>query len=289
MARLLRNAINSVVTNWMANAPGINTAFKYLYTVALLGDCLLEQAWEGFLAALPGVGTPTANPLIAQSRGLLQGPNEPDASFIDRLIAFLVAWEQAGSAEILAQQIQSYLCGQGILGAGVYPIVRVVDRNGNWAIANADQSTTFVSAPWDWDEVTGADDGKMAQPPVVLETWWADMWIVVAPPSGSTPIYAYYTGTSDVHWLANFGPNAKLGGGHQVPLSVSNAIIGLIATWKGEHSWFRAVIWATDSTSFSPSTPTADGTYGNWCKNVGGVMTPGRSSSARYWIPAAGG
>jgi hypothetical protein len=287
--RLLRNALAALVPNWMANLPGANTAYKTLYTTALLGDSLLETSWEGLLAAFPGVGTDTALPLHAQSRGLLQGPNEPNSAFAKRLTQWLVTWAEAGSAEILAQQIQAYLVGQGTLGAGVLPIVRVVDRSGNWTIANADGSITNVSAPFNWDASLGWDDGATAQAGGEVTGWWSDMWIVVAPPTGTSPIYLAYTGTSDPVWLSNFGPNATLGGGHRVPLSVAVGIESIIASWKGAHTWFRAVIWPSDATSYAPAAPTADGTFGNFSKAVAGVQVPGRTASERFWIPVGGG
>jgi|HubBroStandDraft_5_1064220.scaffolds.fasta_scaffold109379_2 hypothetical protein len=287
--RMLRQALNTIIggTRWLANVPGANTGFKIAYSIARIGDLLIETAWEGMLAAMPGVGTPTALPLIAQARGILQGPSESNASFVQRLVAWLTTWAQAGSAEILAQQIQSFLVGQGTMGAGIYPIVRVVDRSGNWVIANADQSLTLVTGvPFPWDNIGGWD----YHPGAAVSGWWSDMWIIVAPPTGSEPIWPLYTGTSDPAWLNNFGANkATLGGGHQAPLSIAQSVLSLIATWKGAHTWFRAVIWPSNPTDFSPGSVTADGSFGNWSKNVGGVQTPDRLASARYWIPAVGG
>jgi hypothetical protein len=287
--RLLRNALAGMVPPWLANRAGLNTGYKVLYTVALLGDTLIETSWEGLLATFPGVGTLTALDLHAQSRGLLQGPNEPDASFVQRLIAWLVTWEQAGSAEILAQQIQIYMIGQGTLGTGVMPVVRIVDRNGNWVIANSDGTITTTSAPFDWDETLGWVDDVGQNPGATVSEWWSDMWIVIAPPTGSSPIYPLYTSTSDPAWLANFNGPKTLACGHQAPLNVVNGIDTLIATWKGAHVWIRCVIWPGDSTSFSPSTPTADGTFGNFSKNVGGTQVQGRNATARYHIPPNGG
>ena len=286
--RLLRNALNSIVPTWLSNRAGLNSGFKVLYTIALIGDCYLEGVWEGFQAAL-GIGTPTAFPYLGQARGLLQGPTESDDSFTNRLKNWLATWEEAGSAEILAQQIQVYLVGQGTLGAGILPIVRVINRSGTWVTANSDGTTTKVTgAPFNWDETLGWDDGTLHQLGEVVSGYWSDSWIVIAP-NNSTPIFAPYTGTDDPAWLANFGPAATFGAGCQIPLAVANGILQLIHTWSGAHMWVRAVILAADNTSYSPGTPTADGTFGDWSKLVGGVQVPAREPTARFIIPPFGG
>ena len=75
----LRATLATYIPTWLANVPGLRNLFSLVWTVALLGDMLREIAWEGQLAAYPGVGTPTALPYIGASRGLVQGPLEPNA------------------------------------------------------------------------------------------------------------------------------------------------------------------------------------------------------------------
>lgn len=292
--RMLRNALASLVPPWMAyrvgkgpTPPGLVNGFKVAYATARLADLFLETAWEGLLATMPGVGTPTALSLLGQARGMLQGPAEPNASYSARLTQWLATWANCGSAEVMAQQIQAYMTGQGSLGAGVRPIVRVFDRSGNWVTANPSGSLTLTTGlPLPWDTVGGTDK----QSALVTSTWWSDMWIVIAPASGTTPIYPYYTGTSDPAWLANFGATPTLGGGLQIPLAVSQGLLSIVKTWKAAHTYFRAIILAEDTTSFSPTGPSpADGYYGNWSLDVAGVQTPHRSSSHRYCIPPNGG
>jgi hypothetical protein len=286
----LRDALASQVPKWLANRPGRNVGYRFLFAIAIMFDALLEMFRQSLLAAWPGLGTPTAIPAIADMRGLIQGPTEPTSIFQGRLVGWLDAWAEAGSASSLARQIQAYLIGQGNLGAGVLPIVRIVDRSGNWTIANADGSVTkTTTAAFDWDTVLGADDGSGHQSGATVAAWWSDMWIVIAPPSGTTPIYTRYTSTSDPAWLANFGESATLGGGMQIPLAVASDLRRIVAAWKGAHTYIRAIIWPSDATSYSPGTPTVDGTFGDWGKNVAGIEVPARPLAARFMIPSGGG
>jgi hypothetical protein len=144
----LRETLAKYVPTWLGNVPGLRNLYSTLWTVALLGDGMRQWAWEGQLATYPGVGTPTALPYIGASRGLLQGPAEPNATFAARCINWLTAIQQMGSPLGIVQEVQAYLIGQGNLGAGVYPVVSLVDRAGHIITANADQSITRSLISW---------------------------------------------------------------------------------------------------------------------------------------------
>ena len=88
IGKALRQILVSITPTWLVNNPQARNLFSFLYEVAVLGDALREIAWEGQLAAYPGVGTPDAFPYIAQSRGLTQGANEPNAAFALRCIFY---------------------------------------------------------------------------------------------------------------------------------------------------------------------------------------------------------
>ena len=266
MARGLRNAL--ILPNW---AQGVGK--KIAYAIVRVADLMVEVIREGTDAWHPGLGTPTALPLIAQSRGLLQGPNEPDDMFAARCIAWLDTYQTAGGDETLAQEVQGFLTGAGTLGARVLPTVRVVDRSGNCVTANPDGTTTKTIILWNWDSVLGWDDGRRAVRGPDVSDYWSDVWILVSP----NP-FPRYTGTSDPAWLANFGAPNGLGGGHQVSRQYVDGVLAIVHQWKGAHVWIRNLIWCSDVTTFVP-----DGTYGNFSKNVGGVQVPGRDPTARYW------
>jgi hypothetical protein len=290
IGRSLRSALASIVPTWLANVPGFRLLYSFCYVIALIADCLREIAWEGRISAFPGVGTPTALPWIAQSRGLLQGPNETTAAFAARCIAYRQTWRSAGANAALAQNVQAFLMGAGTLAAGALPIVRVVDRAGNWVTANADGTLTRATAAWSWDGISGWDDGSRPQPPATCAAYVSDLWVIVAPPSGATPVFAEYTGTADAAWLVNAGQGnaVQMGLGHQANRAYVAGILDLVATWRGAHTCCRGIIFAADTVTFSPTTPTADGTYGNFSKNVAGNQVPARLAAARYWQPQIG-
>jgi hypothetical protein len=288
--RGLRDAVKSIVPKWLSDRPGLNAGFSVLYTVALMGDAMIETVLEGVRASWPGKGTPDADPFIGQGRGLLQGPSEPSATYEARLRAWLTTWQNAGSDEVLLQVLQAYLIGQGSLGAGVQPIVRIVTRAGNWTVASSSGAITQSTGTFNWDQALGWDDGTVHQPAIVVTGYWSDAWLVIAPATGSTPIYPPYTSTSDPAWLSNFGPGAQLGGGFQIPLSVADGVRSIVNSFKAGHEWIRAIIWASDSTSFAPGNPIVDGTFGDWSKlSASGTQVQARvSGNARYLIAAEG-
>lgn len=290
-SRGLRDALKSFVPKWLSDRPGLNTGFKVLYTFASLGDALIEAGLEGVRAAWPGKGTPDALPYIGQSRGILQGPLEPNATYNARLLQWLTTWENAGGDEVLVQMIQAYMIGQGSLGLGNLPVVRLVDRAGNWTIANADGTLSYATAAFNWDQSLGWDDGRVHQPGSVVSGYWSDLFLIIAPSTGSAPIYAAYSGTSDPAWTSNFGPAATLGAGFQIPLAVADGIMQIIASFKAAHTWVRAIIWPANSTSFTPASVVVDGTFGDWSKlGAEGQQVVARANgNARFMIPAEGG
>lgn len=277
IGRSLRAALASVVPTWLANLPGFRNLYAYCWTVALLGDCLREIAWEGQLAAYPGVGTPDALALIGPSRGLTQGPSEDNGVFAARCIAFRDAWAIAGAAQSVAEQLQSLLVGTGGLGPGVYPVIRVVDRAGNAITVHADQSVTFSTLSWDWDDLGGWVDERGWRPPASVETYWADRWILIQDP------FAHWTGFADSNWLAAWNTDDQTIDS-RCPQSIVQAVLSLVSTFKGGHMWVRAIVFAPDPTTVVPS-----GYWGNWSRNVSGVQTATRTPSLAYWIPNFGG
>ncbi len=266
----LRAGLASITPTWLQNFPSFRNLFETLWTVALLGDALREIALEGRYAAFPGLGTPTALPYIGASRGLLQGPGEPDASFAARCIDFRTTNRLKGSPEQLALQIQAYLCGQGTLGAGVYPVVRIVDRDGNTTTANADRTVTFGQISWDWDEVGGFIDTQV-HTTTQVSGWHSDEWILIQ------DFTTHYTGFGDPNWLAAWGSGDQTLGG-LCPQAIVQGVLSLVGEWKGAHIWERTVALVPDPTTFTPN-----GKFGNASKNIGGTQTATRTASNGYW------
>jgi hypothetical protein len=261
-----RDSFREYTPSWLQNRPALNVAYRFLWSMIVPLDLMMQAIFEGLKAAWPGVGTPTAFPYIGRSRGILRGEAESDTSYATRLIAWLDTWKDAGSDAVLAGQIQSYL--------GNTPMVRIVDRAGHWTTIASDGTVTTNDAAWDWDSHSNPERAG----------YWSELWIIVYPTEWAI------TGTTLASLVGLWGTGTGLGTGHAVPRAAVDAILSLVATWKGAHTYVRAIIWSYDGTLFDPTNPGSlpDGYWGNWSKNVSGNRRPSRSSSARYWVPRTG-
>lgn len=280
--RGLRDALRAIIPIWLQDRPGLRTGYQILYTATVIVDIAITwlvqavYSWfPGYSLGAPGLAIDPSSglPLIGRSRGILRGEADTDVSYAARLVRWLDDWEAAGSSEILAAQIHAYL--------GNAPMVRIVDRAGNWVTIDSAGNITKTSAPWNWD----GDDFTRAG-------WWSDLWIIVYP--CEWPI----TGTSLASLIGVWGNESaatEVGTGHAVPRTPVDAILGLVATWKGAHCWCEAIVWSYDATLFVPGSPVAgdpDGGWAHWSKNVAGTQVVARYGSTngkvRYWIPAGG-
>jgi hypothetical protein len=283
--RGLRDALRTFIPIWLQNRPNLRTGYSFLYVVALVCDIFITWCVQAVYAWFPGysLGIPpgagldasSALPLLAASRGILQGPSESNASFAARLVPWLADWEAAGSSEILVSMLQAFIGGS--------PMVRVVDRAGNWVTIDPYGNITKTSAPWNWDEVLDWErDG-----------WWSDLWIIVYPTQWEVTGAAL---SSLVPIWGNYNAATQVGTGHAVPPQYVDGILSILATWKGAHTFCAAIIWSYDSALFVPGAPVSgdpDGTWGRWAKLASGVLVPSRYGAAnglvRYWVPNEGG
>jgi hypothetical protein len=277
LGQSLRASLASVTPTWLQNSPGFRNLYSLSYVIALLGDNLREIAWEGRLAAYPGVGTPTANPYIGASRGLIQGPNESNAVFAARCLKFRQTWRGAGSQATLASNIQAVLQGVGSLGAGNYPVVRNIDRLGEYVQANADTTITHGSISWLWDNVDGYVDAYRFNPTAVIVNWHSDAWTIIQDP------FTHYSGFGDPNWTAAWNS------GDQTidavcPQAVLDAVMMTIKSFKAAHSYQRNVVFVPNVAAFVPA-----GIYGNASTLVGTVQTTQRVTTNSYWDPPGGG
>lgn len=267
---------------WLGNRLGLNTGYKILYSGALVLDIAMKAMIEGVRCWYPGLlVAPPGQALVdwtsslqyaARSRGYIQGENESPESFAARMINWRTDWENAGSSEVLAKEIQAYL--------GNTPTVRIVDRSGFWVSIAPDGTITTANAAWDWDSVSNPE----------RVGWWSDLWIILYP--CEWPI----SGTQLSDLVGLWGTYTGYGTGHQVDRVAVSAIQQLVAQWKGAHSFVEAILWSYDATLFVPGTPALgdpDGTWGNWAKEVAGALVPARTGASdgrvRYWTPDGGG
>ena len=274
----LRGTLGTWLPTWLGNVPGLRNLFYTLWTVALLADEFREIAWEGELAAYPGVGTQDALGYIGASRGLIQGPAETNVQYAIRLINWLPTVAQMGNPEGLCLQVQAFLISQGSLGANNYPIVTFVDRSGNVTTANADRTITegTFSFGWNWDDRGGWVDNIGYKDPTYVEGFWSDGWLIVQ------DMYEHYTGFSDANWLAAWDSGDQTVDS-LCPQIVVSGLQQIVDTWKGAHVYVRCIVWDRLPSSFVPT-----GWYGNWSSNQNGTQAARRNGALSYWQPVQG-
>lgn len=151
--------------NWYTLAtPWLTTgdAEQYMYTLQLCTDVLLEKMDQAIQIRLPGQGDPSQLPFLAHDRQLVQGPAEPDASFVLRLQQSNQTWGLAGSARAVLLNLQAYVQGLQPGVASSLPLLTIVRSGGPLAASwhqlyQGDQlgaPPTIASVPaggFDWD------------------------------------------------------------------------------------------------------------------------------------------
>lgn len=134
---------------------------KFLYSIGLALDALLEKQNEAMRAKCPGLADESAIPFQAADRLLVQGPLEPNPSFVTRLEGAFDAWSIAGSRASVLGQIQAYLTNTTLGVNGAYPESLIVGGN----LTDTTWDTIYVDTPqgdrpahthvtpinWDWD------------------------------------------------------------------------------------------------------------------------------------------
>lgn len=260
---LFRNELRKYVPWWLSDrrlSSGKSVGFRYLWVLVASLDVFVQFMLEALRAPWPGVGPEAALPYIGRTRGILRGPTQTVAEYVEKLSRWLVKWARAGSAEQLLEELHEYL--------PTHPKVRLFTRSGICVTRNTDGTTVKqTGVAWDWDSVSD---------PQRAGNWW-DVWIVVYSP------YAARAGTLGT--VTNDG-NAW---GHQAPITQCDEVKQLLDTWKAAHTLVRAVIWTTDGTKFNPSSPATlpDGTWGRWGTTGSGSRVAGArvQSSLRFWEP----
>lgn len=259
-----RDSLREYVPKWLSDRPGANVGFRVLWSIAKTLDELAEVGVQGVQAAWPGLGTPTALPMIGRARGIVQGQTETNDHYAARLRGWLEAW--SGDRTLgLALQIHEWL--------GNNPRVRVVSRSGNWVTVNADGTIVRNVAAFDWDSVSHPERNIAAAP------WWSDEWVIVYPTQ-----WALRPGT-----LGGLTGDDGYGIGHLVPHSDVYALRGIIDDWKGAHAKVRAVIWTSDASLFDPTNPGSlpNGNWGAWGTTGNGARAKSdrNLTTCRYWEP----
>ena len=262
-----RDSLRSWLPWWLSDrkySSGKTVGFRAVWVMIAMLDAIADWIVAGLVAPWPGMGTPSALPLISRSRGILRGMGDTDATHGARLRSWLDIWALAGSSVQLAREVQNYL--------GNSPTVRIVNRAGSWVIIGPDGAVSSVQgdASWHWDDTSNPERAG----------YWSEMWIIIY----ATPFAMPALGT--------WGDGSVWGGdGTGINQTVSrvdyDAVKNIIATWKSAHSKVRAIVWTTDITVCNLAYPDSlpDGQWGNWGTTgaAARVASNRNYTTCRYW------
>lgn len=256
MAGLLSEGIERIVPWWLRNRPRFDRAYKYLWTSAVMCDAMIDALMQGTHAAWPGYGSPTALGEVGATRGIVRGLSDIDGEYAARLRAWLDRYPRMGSDEAIARALHEYLLSR--------PMVRVVDRHGQWTEIDASGNLRTFTAAWDWDSISH---------PTAATNRPTDVWIIIY---GAA--YAHQP-----NWVSL---DLGHGIGHTVPTIERDQAIALIKQWKPAHNFVRCVLWVDNPALLNPeaSVGIPDGRWGYWGKDNGaGARIRSRNSAFRYW------
>lgn len=240
-----------------------NTGFKFVWTFGLAFDALLELAMQGAQAAFPGLGTPTALPLIGRARGILRGSSVSDDAYAAQLQNWLPTLKARGQAWEVLRSIR----------AVVGPVkCRVVDVGGNWWTIDAAGTESLVQLPgsWVWDDKPLSDDQRA--------------WVIIYAPEGWEDCQEWLN-----YWLgADYPYGGNLEGGNYTigqtcGFDLAEDIRAQIRISKPFHVRVVTIIIAFDPDSFDPNNPSTwpDATWKNFTTGNPPVLS--RVETARYW------
>lgn len=153
----MRSSGKVLLPPWLKAFGGNAERFTFLFGQAC--DFLLEKQYEAQLAKCPGqLDDPSFIPLQAADRLMVQGPAEPNDSFIARLQDAFTAWSIAGSRAAVLGQLQAYFTNLHP-GIGTFPELAIVGGNSDastWDIiynyfTQGQPPAHRVVAPPNWD------------------------------------------------------------------------------------------------------------------------------------------
>lgn len=271
---------------------------RYMYSMAIIYDALIDAAGYAIRAGLPHYAPSDALTWIGQDRLIFQGPNEPTASYIARLVQWLDLWRHAGTSTALLLAMRGAV-------APLLPEVVAVASSGDSKYSRWDTYLKNVNpfpagqtdptppdgyvrtplANWDWD---GA-----VLPFYFPWMYWRKWVILFSPPGDPQSPFAVPTktwasgGSLNVSVVAdaqfgslyeNLSP-ASPGGtsfnwgdgtcwGWAGTAAQAGGLTTVITEWKSAGAWVPWILVSYDSTYFQQTNPPAvknpDGTWGYW-------------------------
>lgn len=176
---------------------------RYMYTMRLMSDLLLEKLNQGMRAHMPGEQVdPSVIPFQAADRLIVQGPAETPQAFVARLQKAIHSWSRAGSRVAIMEQVQAFLQETNTAAVLQFPEIAIVSGNSSETIWDVIYNRTAIGAPpahtrvapsnWNWDGT--------------YRRWWA--WMI---------LYDHLVATGQSGTAATFNALAgTLGLGHNV-------------------------------------------------------------------------
>lgn len=264
-----RDFIKAISPPWLR----VGVAEKFLYTLAIGADLLIEKLQEGMYAHMPGKQEDSsALALQGADRMIGRGLAEPDDTYSARLRRALDSWAHAGSALSELQALLGYIfpasLGIRLVTNSVDPVTTVARSVWYTLEAGATSSDTprvdlVEPANWNWDGV--------------YSNWWRTWIVIYVPASLWVPEATWGSGT----W-----GDGGVWGLSATPGQIAD-LRSIVRLWKAKHSWCQWIILAFDTTTFQPYHAAGggvnpDGTYAQWSKYSAGLQQETRIDSARY-------
>lgn len=266
--RTFRRIVQFVGPKWLVREP-LSTPVegappevdnRALYALALLKDAAAERVRVGVLARFPLAGATAEDALleIGRSRGIVRGPNEPEAAYCERLRRWLDDWRIAGSPWSILEQVRAY-CSPHAVRARIF-----TNRGDCYTIDRDGTRSRVRDTAWDWD-------GDASR--------WARWWLVIYPDAGQPWDRPGEYGT-DHDWGA-----APFTWGSTADATDPIALRRIIATRKPRGSRCDFIIVCFADAHFDPAEPSTlpDGTWGKVSKLDSGSLVPARFQDAAYW------
>lgn len=245
-------------------------ASRYLYSIAVQFDALMDLAAYAVRASFPTLAPPDNIANIANDRGIYQGFQESAAAYAVRLTQWLDRWAKGGSPWGVLMALRGYV-------APATPACAIVNTQGQWSYylegAPSDPSdgpVTQLLPAWTWDSIPYA--------------WWR-IWIIIWPVASG--LWSQY--------LPNWGASAgwTWGSGWVWGTTATTAQVvamkALVQTWASANTVIPFLLMAWSTSWFSPFSSSGDLPTAAY-QNYGTVTTtsgrrfygPGRSTNAAY-------
>ncbi len=259
MTRRIRNGFYRLLPDWLIEGEGE----RVWYSLTLMMDGYLERLYQGVLARFPEYAPKDALPYLGRDRKIIRGIEEPDASYVARLLKWLDYHRTRGNPFALMEQIRAY-CQADVR-------VRTVDRRGNWYTIDRDGTYSYKlnSGNWNWD-AGGLDR-------------WARFWVIIYPTAANEPWGPAAQWGDPTLWTSGLWgkPGATIG--TTATVDQVTDVRRIVAEWKPAGTKCEWIVIAFDDASFNPNAPEPDGNWGDWSKLVVAAKRASRLSTARYW------